>query len=282
MVNTHKNRYFHCYATANDDRFFYRDIQNLFRIKNTYSGVNKIVLFIAISKVNEIHHLDRIFVWAVKKLFFRHPYIDLKEIFFKSNVGRDFSSYSIMKDLIFIEATSNDYVFFQNRSGYGPFRIGWLKEIILQYEKYDGTAICGSTINFRDHPNRSLRNDLPHVQTYSFLTKISFLEMLGKSFPGKGVSSRLNIILTGEIGLSQFFLRKGYGITCMEWPNEYITNESKIINNDDIKDKVTQSHQFYHKVYFNNSEHGVRKTLKRLSLFFLLLINGIFKNKIKI
>jgi len=277
MSNLINNKCFHCYATANDDRFYYRDIQNLLRIKNTYSGVDKIELFIAISEVNKINCLDRIFVWATKKLFFRHKSIDLKKIFFKSNIGRDFSSYSIMKGLIQAEATPSDYVFFQNRSGYGPFRKGWLKEIILQFEKYDGTAICGSTINFSDHPNRSLRNDLPHVQTYAFLTKILFLEMLGRSFPGEEESSRLEIILQGEIGLSQFYINRGYGITCMEWPDEYITNDSKTINNKDIKDNVAQPHQFYHKVYLNKPENVLSKTLKRLNLFFLLLVNSNLK-----
>jgi len=277
MNNLLNNKYYHCYATANDDRFYYRDIQNLFRIKNTYSGVNKLVLCIAISEVNKINLLDRIFVWAVKKLFFKYPFIDLKKVFFKSNIGRDFSSYSMMKDFIQEEAAPDDYVFFQNRSGFGPFRKGWLKEIILQFEKYDGTAICGSTINFKDHPNRSLRNDLPHVQTYAFLTKRLFLEKLGSSFPGKEEISRLEIILQGEIGLSQFFISRGFGITCMEWPDEYITNDSKPINNKDIKDSVVQSHQFYHKVYLNKPENVLSKTLKKLNLFFLLLINGILK-----
>ena len=62
-----KNKHFHCYATANDDRLYYRDIQNLFRIKNTYAGVDKIELYIASSEVYKIRSFDRIFVWAVKK-----------------------------------------------------------------------------------------------------------------------------------------------------------------------------------------------------------------------
>ncbi len=238
--------------------------------------MDKLVLCIAISEVNKINLLDRIFVWAVKKLFFKHPFIILKKIFFKSNIGRDFSSYSMMNDLIQEKAAPVDYVFFQNRSGYGPFKKGWLKEMIIQYEKHDRTAICGSTINFMDHPNRSQRNDLPHVQTYAFLTKILFLEKLGSSFPGKKESSRLEIILQGEIGLSQFFLNRGFGITCMEWPDEYITNDSKPINNKDIKDSVAQSHQFYHKVYLNKPENVLSTNLKRLNLFFLFLINAIF------
>jgi hypothetical protein len=276
MIDFPENKYFHCYATANDDRFYYRDIQNLLRIKNTDPGVTKIQLYVAISEVEKINSIDRTFIWAVKKLFYQHPSIVLKKIFFKTNIGRDFSSYSIMNYFIKDEAAPDDYVFFQNRSGYGPFREGWLNEIILQYKKFDRTAICGSTINFRDHPNRSQKKDLPHVQTYAFLTKILFLEKLGNFFPGAKESSRLEIILQGEIGLSQFFIRRGFGITCMEWPDEYINNESKPINNKDIKDSVAQSHQFYHKVFLNKPENVLRNTFKKLNLFLILLINGFF------
>ncbi len=65
MVYNPRHKDFHCYATANDDRLYYRDIQNLFRIKNTYAGVDKLELYIAISEVNKISSFDRIFVWAV-------------------------------------------------------------------------------------------------------------------------------------------------------------------------------------------------------------------------
>lgn len=126
----------------------------------------------------------------------------------------------------------------------------------MQFEKYDLTALCGSTINFKDHPNRSQRNDVPHIQTYAFLTKISFLEMLGNSFPGKDEISRIEIILKGEIGLSQFFLNKGYGITCMEWPDKFIVNNSRPINNIDVKSNVTKQHQFYHRLYYNKLKNS--------------------------
>lgn len=276
MTTIPKYNYFHCYATANDTRYYNIDIQNLLRIKNTYSGVNKVILYIAISEVNKTNRLDKIFVWAVKKLFVKHPSIELKKIFFKDNTGRDFSSYSSMYNLIQQEASSNGYVFFQNRSGFGPFRKEWLKEMIHQFEKNKLTAICGSTISFRDHPIRSQRIDLPHIQTYAFLTKVFFLEKLGTTFPGENETSRLDIIYNGEIALSQFFLNKGYGITCMEWPDEYITNKSNPINNDDIRGNVTQQHQFYHKAYFDKDENVVIKTVKYLKTIILFLRNCIF------
>jgi hypothetical protein len=114
--------YFHCYATANDQRHYYRDIQNLLRIRNTISGMSKLQLYIAISEVHTKGFFDKIFVWCIRQLFHKHSDVELKSIFFKSNVGRDFSSYAMMNDLIQQESSPNDYIFFQNRSGYGPFR----------------------------------------------------------------------------------------------------------------------------------------------------------------
>lgn len=280
MTKISENKYFHCYATANDSRYYYRDIQNLLRIKNTYSGVNKVVMYVAISEVNKKNYLDSVFVWAVKKLFNKDASIELRNVIIKNNRGRDFSSYAIMNSLIQKEASPDDYVFFQNRSGYGPFRKGWLKEIILQYEKYDNTAICGSTINFSDHPKRSQRKNLQHVQTYAFLMKVSFLEQLRGEFPGEKENLRLNIILNGEIGLSQFFLERGYGITCMEWPDKYIINSSKTISNGDVKENVIQQHQFYHKVYFNKLENNKISIIRYWNAIFLFLISCIFIRKI--
>ncbi len=203
-------QYFHCYASANDNRFYFKDIKNLINIRKNNSGVNKVKLYIAISKVKKLNFLDKLFVNTIKKMFLRHSTIVLEDIFFKKNIGRDFSSYSYLNKKIQEVASLNDYVFFQNRSAYGPFRKNWFQEFIIQYEKFNSVALCGSTINFKDHPSRSERIDLPHIQSYAFLTKVKFLKMFGNSFPGENETQRHKIIYEGEIGLSQFFLERGY------------------------------------------------------------------------
>lgn len=65
-------------------------------IKDTSSGCNKLVLYIVISKVRNINLFDRLFVKFIKKIFFNHPSVELREIYFKDNLGRDFSSYHTM------------------------------------------------------------------------------------------------------------------------------------------------------------------------------------------
>ena len=59
-----------------------------------------------------------------------------------------------------------------------------------------------------DHPNRSLNKNVPHVQTYSFLTKVFYMTMLNGNFPGSEETTKFDIICKGEIAFSQFFLEK--------------------------------------------------------------------------
>ena len=249
-------QYFHCYATANDNSLYFEDIKNLINIRNNCSGAKKVELYIAISKVKKQDFLDKLFVNTIKKMFAQHSTIVLKDIFFKKNTGRDFSSYSYLNKKIQAIASPNDYVFFQNRSACGPFRKNWFEEFLIQYEKFNSVALCGSTINFKDHPSIGEKNDLPHIQSYAFLTKVKFLKMLGNSFPGENETQRLKIIREGEIGMSQVFLERGYGITCMEWKEELITLNSAPLSKTDCKATVVANHQFYHRKYFKKNKNA--------------------------
>lgn len=260
-------KYYHCYATANESRLYYYDIQNLMRIRNCHSGLRKIVLLIAISEVKKISSFDRFFVKTVKKIFEGHPFIELHDIYFKGNIGRDFSSFQTLFEKVKKTAKPEDYILFQNRSGYGPFRENWYRQFVRQFEKFDSIALCGSTINFLDHPQRSSRKDLPHVQTYSFLTKVKLMDMLGPVFPAADKTEKIDIVLKGEIEMSQFFLSNNYQITCIEWPGKAISNQTIPIVSFDIKKKVTAKHYFYHRLYFR------RNKLKKLGQFLPGIIN---------
>jgi hypothetical protein len=248
-----ERNYFHCYATANDQSLYFQDLQNLMRLKKYDSGYRKIKLFIAISEVKTVGILDRLFMKLIKKMFHMHPSIELKEVVFKNNVGRDFSSFESLFLKVKQIAHSDDYIFFQNRSGHGPFRKQWYTNFVKQFEKFESIAICGSTINFMDHPNRSLNKNVPHVQTYSFLTKVFYMTMLNGNFPGSEETTKFDIICKGEIAFSQFFLEKKYNITCIEWPDEAISNQSKAIVTSDVKKNVTAKHYFYHRKYLRKN-----------------------------
>ncbi len=271
-MDKHNTQYFHAYATANDRRLYFRDIRNLIRIRNTSTEYGKVILLIAISKAKEINILDRFFVKTVRKIFHEHASVKLQDIFFKENKGRDFSSYSALSKKIRTLASPDDYVLFQNRSAYGPFINNYFQQFIDQYSKYDSAAICGSTINFSD---RTREKQLPHVQTYVFLMKVKYLEMLGDNFPGENEIIRNKAIENGEIGLSQFFLNRNYGITCIEWPDKLIGKDSNPVTTQDIKEKVSASHPFYHRQYFRYNKK--RRVKNRLIKPLLIYYFTIFK-----
>jgi hypothetical protein len=243
-------QYFLGYVTANDDPQYREDLKNLERLKRIDSGLGNIKLFIAISESKKRSKEDYEFIEHVTALFNGHTSIELIDIYFKSNVGRDFSSFKTIYDKVKAIAGPKDYILFQNRSGFGPFRAGWYKEYTQQFERFNKVAMCGCTINFNDHPVRSSNNNLPHIQTYSFLTKISFLDMFEDPFPGSQETDNFYVVIKGEIVISQYFLNKGFRITCLEWPEQVIDNETLPISAVDIKSKVKGKHFFYHKHYF--------------------------------
>ena len=270
MRDEQNPNYYLCYATANDKRFYLQDIKNLVNICNCNSGVDKLYLYISISKIREIDWFDKIFVNTVILLFNDCATIDLVEISFKENIGRDFSSYSLMSKKILQVAKSNDYVFFRNRSACGPFLTNWYLLYIDQFMLHEKVAIIGSTINFNDHPERSFNTNLPHVQTYAFLTKVKYLEMLRESFPGEKETTRLNIILNGEIGLSQFFLKNGFYIKCLEWPGKLIEEKSQPLASSDCKEGVIEDHPFYHRRFMrrNKTKMVPDSLMKPLIIYF--------------
>lgn len=275
-MNLKEIKNYHFYATANDDSNFFYDIKNFLRLRKRKTGVGKLVLLVAISEAKKITIKQRLFVFMLKLFFSKKRKFEIKSVFFKSNVGRDFSSYFKMFNVIKDELNDEDYIFFQNRSAYGPFQDDWYLKFIKQIHKKEDLALCGSTISFRDHPNRSERIDLPHVQTYSFFTTGKYLKMISDNFPGVKATSRIEAIYNGEIEFSQFYLRKGYGIICMEWPNNFIYERTKPIKENDIRGNVKENHQFYHRGFFEQTEGQKRGKFKVFKILIIFFIKSFF------
>ncbi|GGZ20115.1 hypothetical protein GCM10007049_10830 [Echinicola pacifica] len=241
-----------CYATANENRLYTRDVQNLIRMSERHPGVDKAYLYIAVSTVKKEGAADRLFRKAITHLFDGHPHIELVEILFKENTGRDFSSYAQLFRKVNQTADAEDYTFFLNRSARGPYLDHWYADFLEQYRKFPKVAICGSTINCQDHHHRS-RDLRPHVQTYAFLSQVKHLRLFEEEFPGETETVRLQIILNGEISLSEFFTSRGYVITSMEWPNLTIDACTPPPAEGDIKKAVEQKHHFYHRKFFKRN-----------------------------
>lgn len=273
-----KVKKYHLYATANDDSNFFYDIKNFLRLSKRRTGVDKLVILIAISKIKKITLKQKLFLYTIKLFFSKKSKFEIRAVFFKENLGRDFSSYYEMLNVIKNQLNEEDYIFFQNRSAYGPFQENWYLRFIKQIHREENIALCGSTISFRDHPIRSNRLDLPHVQTYSFFTMGKYIKMIADDFPGLKATTRLEAIYNGEIEFSQFFLKKGYAITCIEWPNSFIYEGTKPIREIDIRGVVKENHQFYHRGFFEQSVGYKRNkfvVFKTLTNFFVKSIFSI-------
>jgi len=266
-------RLFVLYATANDDPRYVADKKNLIRLSRIKSGTDKIILIIAISEVNKKSSSDQVFLNYIYDLFSCHSFISLQTVFFKTNVGRDFSSYAQMLRLIQNSCILDDYLFFLNRSSRGPYRKEWARIFIEQYNRFENIAICGSTINLVGKSNNSTIESLsPHVQTYSFLTQMKHLVVLENNFPAEGETDRLRIIQNGEIELSRKMLAIGMGITCIEWPDVALYDTEQIpdhLPRKDIKNCVKKKHIFYHRKYF-------KRKYKIGCLYKLIKFNNLF------
>lgn len=275
QVNQH---YYHGYVTANEKRLYLADISNLLQLSKMHPGCNKLMLYIAISEVQRRSVWDRIFIRIVTNVFKKNTNIELRDIFFKPNIGRDFSSFGRLTDRIMKESQNeDDYIFFQNRSGQGPFLNNWYTEFIEQFNKFENVAICGASINFNDYYKLSDRSDLPHVQTYAFISQIKYLKMIPSPFPGERETERTQVISKGEIGLSQFFLKKGIGITCMKRKDDLVLKDSREKSINKEKEQLLNQ-AFYHRYFFREKE-SVK--IKRESIFTVIvayLRYGIFSS----
>lgn len=264
LLNTMQMKpdYYHAYVTANEKRLYWRDIKNMVRLARRPPGVDTVKLYLAISLVRELSGFDRFFLSGVRGLFHNHPHIQLREIVFKDNRGRDFSSFGILTRAICSEAQPHDYLFYQNRSGYGPFADNWLLPFKTMLDRYPRMALCGSTINFQDHPYRSRRVDRPHVQTYSFMATVETASTLCAYFPGENETERGAVVVEGEIGLSQFFLDQGRSIGCLMLPDQEIEAHTAPLFFEDQKERVPRSSAFLHRNYFRkNPREKIRNWL---------------------
>jgi hypothetical protein len=269
--------HFLLYATANELDYSI-DFENFKRLLNNSSGVNKVLVFIAVSLVKEKSEDDVQFVKEALDLFQASEEYDLQEVLFSSNVGRDFSSYGMMLRKSIETGAKDDYVLFQNRSALGPENPNWYSRMIEQFNKFDNIGLCGATINFRDHPLRSNSTNVPHVQTYVFLSKMELLYEIGDSFPGEHEVDRVKIILNGEIGLSEYFLNRRLFLTCLEWTDAQINRDSRAseYSEEDIKTVTKKKQDFIHRrVHEESTSPGFKSYLSwyymKLKYFFLKL-----------
>jgi hypothetical protein len=214
-------RYYLAYATANESRRFFWDAVNFERLVAHAPGVDRIELFIAISEVRRRSAADDRAVGELLKILARESRIRVRQVAFKSNTGRDMSSYAHCLDAIATEAAENDYVLCLNRSAFGPMSDDWYGRFVRQFGRDDRIGLCGNSINFCGFPDLPDRGKFTHVQTYCFLGRPRTLQPCFARLPALQAQIKEEVIRGGEIALSRAMLRAGLGLASLAWPEHF-------------------------------------------------------------
>jgi hypothetical protein len=216
-------RFYLAYLTANDSQEYQADFLNFLHMTTLHPGVDKIQLYVAVSRVRAFSDTDRRALDALMCMATACPWFDVRLVIWKGNVGRDFSSAAACLSALGCEAGPQDFTLVRNRSAYGPLRPNWYAQYITQFERFEDSGLVGSTINFLGHPLRPADGPTTHVQTYAYLSQWRHLAPLVEDYPGARCTDRLKLICDGEIGLSRSMLERGRSLSCLYWPTERFT-----------------------------------------------------------
>lgn len=206
------------YLTANDGRDFSIDYLNFRNMARRPPGVEHVEITIAISRVRPVSRANLRQIDALVRLAEASPWLSVRTVIWKGNVGRDFSSAQACLQSMAEVAASTDYVMLRNRSAYGPLCDDWYSAYVAQYEKHPDTGLVGSTISLVGPPWHATTDDVRHVQTYVYLSQWRHLAPLIDEFPGCRCKDNPTAIVQGELGLNQQIMAAGLGISCLHWP----------------------------------------------------------------
>jgi hypothetical protein len=231
-----ERRHYLAYLTANDSKLYVADFLNFRHMVRFGPGVPKLLVYVAVSAVHPFGDCDHAALEGLVQLTRDCSWLEVRRVMLKGNVGRDFSSAEACLQAIAEDARPDDFVMVRNRSAHGPLRDGWYREYVEQFGRFANTGLVGSTINFRCH--LPLEGLATHVQTYVYLSQWKHLQPLAAAYPAASCTDRRDVITKGEAGLSQSFLERGLGLSCLHWPWEQFTRErpnADYLPQDDIK-----------------------------------------------
>ena len=257
IQNSRRN--FLIYTTANETNFLI-DYINILKMCELNPGVAKVELVIVVSAVDAGSQKSNIALEYIKRLLDVSEWLELKGVFFKSNIGRDFSSAQYGLQVISNIASDEDVVMIRNRSAYGPFKSDWYATYVDFFDSIKTFGLIGNTMNQSGHPKlEHAKNDITcHVQTYLYLSVFGILKKLIDDFPGVYESNRIQLINKGELELSRKIMNEGFVIGCIYWPDSPF---GKAIYNypdlpqGDIKNQILGlpfEHRYSEVKYFDN------------------------------
>lgn len=227
------------YATANDVPSYRLDLKHFENMARFDPGVDRVTVDCVVSLVNPKRRSDDRLAEKLSARLSGQSKVRLSNCHFKSNVGRDMSSFAFGLRTVLSNADDDDTIMFLNRSAYGPFKIDWYRAYLRGLVEAEGAGLCGNTINFRGYPgHENAERYYTHIQSYVLVGKAGTLRHLETTFPGEFETDRLGVITNGEIGISRHIMEAGYGITCLAWPGRIFTRERPFANdlpNRDVK-----------------------------------------------
>lgn len=230
------------YATANEGSFL-ADIQNIAQMASFDPGVGLVRLYIVVSDVGRKKENSATqFASIANYLIDLCPWLELRAIIKKGNIGRDFSSVKVGIDEIKKEASNSDYILIRNRSSVGPLCKNWYVSYKNLFNSEPKIGLVGNSVNLAHHPSIQRNKLAPHVQTYVYFSSFKVLDFYRKGFPGITENDRLDVINFGEIELSRLIMDQGFIIKCLNWPDKKFGNNiplDPLLPLNDIKKKLT-------------------------------------------
>ena len=144
-------------------------------------------------------------------------YAFVKEVFYRENLGQDLGAYDFAFQHLKARGHDGDVVFI-NSSSIGPVADGWLSKYKNLFYKHEKCGLCGISVN--SHHAKTNRF-LPHVQSFFLYTNMKILDDVFPNglYQSTGKEEKIDLILGGEIKISQDVIAKGYGISSSMFPD---------------------------------------------------------------
>jgi len=139
-----RNVGFLAYATANEGCGHLWDVANVRRWLRWNSGVERIDVCFAISEVHPRRKHEERFYRKLADRLESSGKFRVIDIVFKSNVGRDFSSWLACIKRFQPIAQPDDFVLMLNRSAYGPYLADWYRSYTVAFVHHPDLGVCGS------------------------------------------------------------------------------------------------------------------------------------------
>jgi hypothetical protein len=163
---------------------------------------------VVVMSLSDKAQLDRL--RKVEKICGNYSFVH--DFFVKDNENMDIGAYSLGYQYLIASQFSGDVVFL-NSSARSPREVNWLLKYKNLFNSREDIGFCGVSMNDAI---------APHVQSFFIYTSMS---VLCRCFEGSGFTrvplctSKQQLIIDGEVWMSQCILNNGLALTSAMFPN---------------------------------------------------------------